>query len=131
MGYIHCCAGLRKSKTFSLKPEKEYQFAQIDFLEECPVCGHCVVQITRIDLDNKISICRKVNQKARCLFDKLKKSIIFEKKSDSPGVKNTSKFYLYYNEFGVKKKCYSNLSSLKMGLFDNQKFINKDFRNIH
>src|SRR5574344_1285575 len=120
MGYIHCCAGLRKSKTFSLKPEKEYHF-----------CGHCVVQITIIDLDNKISICRKVNQKARCLFDKLKKSIIFKKKSDSPGVKNTSKFYLYYNEFGVKKKCYSNLSSLKMGLFDNQKFINKDFRNIH
>ena len=61
MGYIHCCSGYRISKSYAIQPENGYAYAQIDFLEECPVCGHCVVQITRIDTKNNISICRKTN----------------------------------------------------------------------
>ena len=120
MGYIHCCAGLRESKKYSLIPEDGYMFAQMDYLEKCPVCGHSVIQITRIDFENNISICRKINQKAQKLFDKLKKVIIFEKKSGNFIVNNRSKFYLNYNEYGVKKRCYSNFSSLKIGLFENK-----------
>lgn len=120
MGYVHCCAGLRKSKTYSVAPEENYMFAQVDYLEECPICGHSVIQLTRIDFENNVSVCRKINEKARKLFDKLKKSILFEKKDEGAGLKLYSKFYLNYNEFGVKKKCYSNLSSLKIGLFENR-----------
>ena len=120
MGYIQCCAGLRKSKSYSVAPEENYLYAQMDYLEECPVCGHTITQITRMDFDNNISICRKINDKARKLFEKLKKSIIFEKNPESSRIKVFSKFYLNYNEFGVKKKCYSNLSTLKMGLFENK-----------
>ena len=127
MGYIHCCAGLRQSKVYSLIPENDYLLAQMDYLVECPVCGHAVIQITRIDKNNEVSIYRKINERARKLFEKLKKSIIAEKKSESFQVKNQPKFYLYYSEYGVKKKCYSNLSSLKMGMFENKdlKYLSK------
>lgn len=121
MGYIHCCAGLRKAKTYSISPEENFMFAQIEYLEECPVCGHTIVQLTRIDFDNNVSVCRKVNDKARKLFDKLKKVILFEKKEEGARLRGYySNFYLNYNEYGVKKRCYSNLSSLKIGLFENK-----------
>lgn len=124
MGYIHCCAGLRKTKSYSVSPDADYFMAQVDYLEKCPICGHTVTQLTRIDFDNKVSVCRKVNDKARKLFDKLKHSILFEQKVEIPNIKTYSNFYLHYNEYGVKKKCYSNLSSLKMGLFENKEFNN-------
>lgn len=120
MGYIHCCAGLRNSKTYSIKPEENYALAQVDYLESCPICGHSVIQLTRIDFDNNVSVCRKINEKARRLFDKIRNLIIFEKEPEGLRLKAYSKFYLYYNEYGIKKKCYSNLSSLKIGLFENK-----------
>lgn len=126
MGYIHCCAGLRGAKTYSVSPEEGYLLAQIDYLEECPICGHTVLQLTRIDSKNNVSVCRKVNEKARKLFDRLRNRILYEKKSEGAKFKAYSKFYLYYNEYGVKKKCYSNLSSLKMGLFDNNEVLDKN-----
>ena len=120
MGYIHCCSGLRKAKSYSVTPETNYMLAQVDYLDACPVCGHTVTQLTRIDFDNNVSVCRKVNDKARALFEKLQDSILYEKKAEGIRFKAYSRFYLNYNEFGVKKKCYSNLSSLKMGLFENR-----------
>lgn len=123
MGYVHCCAGLRKAKSYSIVPEKDFFMAQLDYLDTCPVCGHTVTQITRIAFDNKISVCRKINQKAKKLFNNIKNSILFENKTEGQRVKVYSKFYLNYNEFGVKKKCYSNLSTLKMGLFENKELI--------
>lgn len=122
MGYIHCCAGLRESRSYSVMPEENYYLAQVDYLDKCPICGHTVAQITRIDFENNVSICRKTNEKARKLFGKLKKIILFEKNMIYKELKVYSNFYLHYNEFGVKKKCYSNLSSLKMGLFENKDF---------
>lgn len=125
LGYIHCCGGLRQSRSYSIVPEENYEFAQVDYLDKCPVCGHSVVQLTRIDFENHVSVCRKINSKARKLFEKLKDSILFEKKETGVKIRAYSKFYLNYNEFGVKKKCYSNLSTLKMGLFENRDMIDK------
>lgn len=120
VGYIHCCAGLRKARSFSLTPEKTYLIAEIDYLEACPVCGHTVVQLTRIDFNNNIDIIRKINEKARNFFEKIQSSILYEKKTNEIRVRAYSSFYLNYNEFGIKKKCYSNLSTLKIGLFENR-----------
>ena len=122
LGYIHCCAGLRKSKSYSISPEGNYLLAQVDYLENCPVCGHTVTQLTRIDFENNVSTYRKINDKARKLFDSLKNSILFEKTPEKSKQNIYSKFYLNYNEYGVKKKCYSNLSTLKIGLFENREF---------
>lgn len=123
MGYVHCCSGLRKSKTYSVSPEKNYLSAQVDFLESCPICGHTVAQLTRIDFENNVHVCRKINDKAKKLFENLRNSILFEKKTEYTNSIKYSKFYLYYNEYGIKKKCYSNLSTLKIGLFENKKLL--------
>lgn len=123
MGYIHCCSGLRKTKTYSITPDEDFMLAQLDYLAECPVCGHTIAQITRIDFANNVTVYRKVNDKARRLLEKLKKNILFERKDEyatSHGY--YSNFYLCYSEFGTKKKCYSNLSTLKIGLFENKDF---------
>ncbi|HNW26664.1 MAG TPA: hypothetical protein PLG15_00095 [Candidatus Gastranaerophilaceae bacterium] len=125
MGYIHCCGAKRKSKSYTLVPEKNYLLVELDYLIKCPACGHTVVQITRIDFNHDISFVRKVNEKAKKLFENLQNSILCKKEPEYKSIKVFSKFYLNYNEFGVKKKCYSNLSSLKIGLFENNPYINQ------
>ncbi len=117
MGFLHCCGGLKRSTTFTLIPEDGYLYAELDLLEECPVCGHFVLQLTRINLKHEVSIVRKKNIAARKLYDKLKYVILFKQEYKfSPLKSSGSNFYLNYNEYGTKKRCYSNLSTLKMGL---------------
>lgn len=93
---------------------------EVDILSKCPVCGHTVVQLTRVCKDNSISVIRKVNKKARDFFVKLKNQILYEIKPINYNIVNSGRFYLNYNEFGVKKRCYSNLKSLKIGLNENR-----------
>lgn len=116
MGVIHCCSALRRSKSFDLEPEsKKFFKCQLDILPVCPKCGNYILQITRVDFQGNVSVIRKKNFKALRLLMKLKPFII-----NNQGFLNArGKSFLYYNEFGVKKKCYSNLSTLKIGKFDN------------
>lgn len=126
MGFIQCCSGRRKTQSYALSPDENYLTKELDYLEKCPVCGHTVAQLTRIDLNNKISLFRKTNEKAKKLFKSLENSILYKKETEGIRLKAYSKFYLNYNEYGVKKRCYANLSTLKIGLFDNEKYINTD-----
>ncbi len=120
MGYIHCCGALHKTRSFCLSPQEQFLMCELDYLPKCPICGHTVVQLTRIDKEDNISIIRKVNKKAREFFIKLKKFILFEEKPINYNRVNSGSFYLNYNEFGVKKRCYSNLKALKIGLRENK-----------
>ena len=79
-----------------------------------PVCNNTIIQITRIDKENNVSTVRKNNKKGIELFKKLKNKILYEEKNYK--IENQNKFYLHYNEYGKKKKCFSNLSNLKLGL---------------
>ena len=88
---------------------------ELDYLAKCPVCGCTLVQLTRIDKDNNVTTIRKSNKKALKFFDKLKNKILYEEKNISIP-KYRGRFYLYYNEYGIKKRCYSNLKNLKLGL---------------
>lgn len=126
MGYIHCCGALHKTKTYRLVPQDNFVLCEVDCLSKCPVCGHTVVQLTRVDNGDNISIVRKVNRKAREFFKKLEKSILYEVRPINYSKMNCGKFYLNYNEFGVKKRCYSNLRTLKIGLTEN-----KDLKKIN
>lgn len=74
------------------------------------------VQLTRIDNDNNISTIRKINKKARDFLQKLKDKILYEEKEFDYIPKYHGKFYLNYNEYGIKKRCYSNFKNLKLGL---------------
>lgn len=120
MGYIQCCSKLHECKTFKLQTDTNYKDKQVDYLENCPVCNHTVLQLTKIDNKNNISVYRITNQKARKFFEKYK-NIMTEEIKNTKNIfyKNCGKFYLNYNEYGKKKKCYSNLSSMKLGLFEN------------
>ena len=69
MGYIHCCGALRKTRTFCLSPSQGFRICELDYLAKCPVCGHTVVQLTRIDDKDNLSVIRKVNKKAREYFN--------------------------------------------------------------
>ena len=120
MGYIHCCGALHKTRTFRLVPRGKFVLCELDYLSKCPVCGHTVVQLTRIDDKDNITVVRKVNKKAKVFYEKLKSFILYEIRPVSYEKINTGKFYLNYNEFGVKKRCYSNLRTLKIGLTENK-----------
>lgn len=120
MGYIHCCGALHKTRTYRLVPNESFVLCELDYLAKCPVCGHTVVQLTRVDRDDNISVVRKVNRKAKVFFEKLKKFILYEVRSIKYNKVNCGKFYLNYNEFGVRKRCYSNLRTLKIGLAENK-----------
>lgn len=120
MGYIHCCGSLHKTRTYCLVPQKDFVICELDYLAKCPVCGHTVAQLTRINKENEISVIRRTNKKAKDFFKKLKSKILYEIKPINYEKMHVGKFYLYYNEFGVKKRCYSNLKTLKIGLQENK-----------
>lgn len=117
MGYIHCCSALHKTRTFKLVPQKGYLICEADVLTKCPICGHKVVQLTKINSSGQIVTVRKTNSKAEKFFKKLKKDILYEIKPYR--YCRQGKFYLNYNEYGVIKRCYSNLRNLKLGKSEN------------
>ena len=130
MGYIHCCGALRRTRTYKLAPQTGFLVCEVDYLSKCPVCGHTVVQLTRIDKNKNLSVIRKVNTKAKKFFQKLKSQFIYEIRSYNYSSNSSSDFYLNYNEYGVKKRCYSNLSSLKIGLTENKDLKSIDVINV-
>lgn len=120
MGYIHCCGGLRRTRTYFVKPEESYSECLLDCLDECPVCGSKVLQLTRRGIDNKVSVIRKTNQKAEKFFEKLKKLILYEQDSLPLAINQVNKKDLGYMEFGKKRFCSSNLSTLKIGKYESE-----------
>jgi hypothetical protein len=119
MGYIHCCGALHKTKTYCLVPQDKFVLCEFDYLSKCPVCGHTVAQLTRIDKNDEISVVRRINKKAKDFLKKIKSQILYEIRPIKYNAVKVGKFYLNYNEFGVKKRCYSNLRALKIGLNEN------------
>lgn len=115
MGYIHCCGALHKTKSFVIVPQQGFVLCELDVLNKCPVCNHYVVQFTRIDEANNLSIMRYKNEKAKSFLEKMKSKILYEDKFYDYSKYPRGNNYLCYNEFGVKKRCYSNLSNLKIG----------------
>lgn len=116
MPYIFCCNQKRICDAYKLENLPGLILNYAYFVEACPSCGHTVLVLRRYAPDGSVSEVRKKNEAARKLFDKVRCSIICKlpKTQEEQGGKS----FLRYNAFGVIKKCYSNLSSLKMGLFD-------------
>lgn len=128
MKNIVCCGHKRPAKNYAIQPSQDTLEAVITVLDECPICGSKVVELTKAVVVNngshvldEIIVIRKVNKKAVDFFEKLKPFILFEIKNKNISYPSSGSWYLSYNEYGKKKKCYSNLSSLKLGLADNTK----------
>lgn len=126
MGFIHCCGGLRNTRTFKLAPHGKFVVCEVDYLKKCPVCGQSATQLTRIDKDDNISVVKKTKAKAEVFLKRLKKFFLYEETKTAYKGYMHKKFYLNYNEYGVKKRCYSNLSTLQLGKYDNETFSFKD-----
>lgn len=122
MSSIHCCGAKRSSRSFVLEPQDGFLYVQMNILDECPVCNHFVVELFRIDYKQEASSIRKTNKHARKFFDKLSSFILYEQSAHTKLFNSNGSFYLNYSEFGNVKRCYSNLSTLKIGLFDNDKW---------
>ena len=70
MGYIHCCGGLHKTRSFVLSPAENFVVCEMDYLAKCPNCQHTVLQLTRVDGEQNVSTVRYVNDVARKYFQK-------------------------------------------------------------
>lgn len=116
MGYIHCCGGLRKTRSFVLSPATEFAVCELDYLKKCPVCENTIIQITRIDYNKKLSTVRYSKYKAIKFWNSIQSKILYEKKNFKYLRYKGGKLYLYYNEYGIKKRCYSNIKNMKLGL---------------
>ena len=139
MASILCC-GEQRCKSYYVIPDAGEIEKKVSYLPECPVCGHTVLYIEKVVpavkeaviekkdprtgqivqeketlFYNKVNYIRKTNESARKLFEKIQPSIIHKDYKNSNSLP-ASNFYLYCMEYGIKKKCYSNLSTLKLGL---------------
>lgn len=125
MAYLKCCGHLHKAEFFQLEAPVGYSSSVLKVMNyECPICKNFVVEVERTKFvgDKKTTLhivedkIRRINDDACDLLEKLNCSILFQIKPVATGVGG---FYLNYSEHGVKKRCYSNLSTLKIGLTDN------------
>lgn len=94
-------------------PPEGFIYQRIDFLVWCQKCKRTVMQVTRISAKNRVSRFRRTDEAARELFERMRSTIRFRIAEPFSLVNNRGGFYLCYNEFGQKKKCFSNFSSLR------------------
>lgn len=118
MGYVKCCEHNRKAKSFQIAPESGYTNCIMHVLDVCRECNNYIVELHRTKASGAVDVIRRIEDEALKLFYKLRDSgsILYEIKPDNI---ICGKFYLPYGEYGAVKKCYSNLSTMKMGLTDN------------
>lgn len=118
MSFIQCCGKMWKAKAYRLIPDNGSIYAVLKEMKwGCPQCDNYKIEIEKVGVNGETKTIVYENEKAIKMLDKLKTSIMYEfKQQDKSAV--GSAFYLNYSEYGKKKKCYSNLSTLKMGLFE-------------
>lgn len=112
---IRCCNKSHKARVFLLQPRKGYKdtFFKIAY---CPVCKRTFAVLERTSTrTNKVSYIRAQGYEKVFEYHKTLQAWIITELSNTK-IASGSSFYLNYNEYGKKKKCYSNLSSLKLGL---------------
>ena len=120
---LECCGTLQKAKILqvpvseeSLLFRKDFQKFYIAYVEKC-INKKCPGKIIKLGLTYDKEL---IEFKAKRKYLKLYKRIANEEldciKINSLKNSFDSRFYLYYNEYGEIKRCYSNLSSLKLGM---------------
>lgn len=112
---LKCCNGQRRCKAYALAPSSNLQSC-IMLVGRCSKCGKLLVGIEKIDYSGKKTLICKTRRDAYLLYEKNIHNIIYEIVDISIGKFG---FYLNYSEYGKVKKCYSNLSTLKLGKFSN------------
>lgn len=109
---VECCKVKRKADVYILAVNKKEDYKVLKTLR-CPVCKKVIALLEKKMYDGKITFVRFEGKKAEEFIDRQFCNILYELKPLSAS--KSSMFYLNYSEYGKIKKCYSNLSSLKLG----------------
>jgi hypothetical protein len=110
------CHGLNQNAVlFKIVPSSEKVHEEFVFyLKRCSICKKPVVEIVKIDIwGNKIET---VRLKTKNIPGFLRSMRVISRPDKIYCTENLfSKFYLHYNEYGIRKKCFQNLSNLSLG----------------
>lgn len=119
MSYICCCGRKCGVDVYKIARPDGFLAVFVSVLKGCPVCGAYVVEMRRYTEFGRVSVVRARGEKARKLFSKIAPDLLrtpeYEKVSSVISTLN-------YNEFGIVKKCRSNLSRLSIGKFESLSF---------
>jgi len=116
LAFITCHDRKQKADIYKITPTRQGIFEEIVLhLPECSFCKNTILVIRRIDIfGNVLPASRMTGKKAKKFLSEM--NIIWKPKTiHTPSYKGN--WYLPYSEYGSIKKCYSNLSALKIGLF--------------
>ena len=122
MPFVECCRRRQKAKLYEVKTsinkDKSILEEYILLLDSCKHCGSKAVILYCFDLKGeKLDPVRIKSKKIDAFLRNTE--VLKEIKSLNRYILYAGKrFYLNYNKFGRVMKCYQNLSSLKIGLFD-------------
>ena len=120
MAFIDCCGKKHKALVFELKTKEFDCVSKTLKSAYCPVCGKTIVLIEKKVFEKgveKLKCVRRQGKEADLLFDKVEKDILCQV-PERVNVFCQKGFFLRYNEYGKIKKCFTNLSSLRLGLLD-------------
>lgn len=110
------CHGInQKADLFQIVPTRESVSEEfVMYLEKCIKCSAQILEIHRIDIwGNRLMPVRLKSSKIHNFLKSM--NVIWQPKRISTTVPINSGFYLYYNEYGKKKKCFQSLAGLQLG----------------
>lgn len=109
---LKCCGIRQKSTAFVCDAPSGFLYQRIDFLVCCKHCKRTVMQVSRLNHVHEVSYFRRTDEAARALFERMRTSILYKIVEPYEIAPTHGSFYLMYNDFGRKSRCYSNLSAL-------------------
>lgn len=123
MSKIRCCRVLQKAEIFKVVPRFDgVQDEFVLYLDSCVMCGNPLVEIVSLDLYGEML------KPVRLRKDKIDKfldsmDVIWKPKRLSNNNSGHFSWALEYNEWGRRRKCSSNLWSLRIGQLETDPYI--------
>lgn len=118
MPFVKCCGVPQKAEIFRIVPTQQNSVEEyIMKVESCLKCEKPVVEIARVMLDGKIQKNIRIKTtNIKTFLDSV--SVIYRCKVLTHRKKRQTGFRLGFNEWGKKKLCAQNLSSIRLGIVD-------------
>lgn len=119
-----CHAVSQKAELFKIIPQKEnIQSEFVLYLKSCVICNNPVLEIIRIDnFNNKLAPVRLKTKNIPKFLDSM--SVIWKPEKINYINSAFSGFALGYNHYGTRKKCFQNISNLRIGKIETDPFAN-------
>ena len=113
---IVCCGKKQRVSTYIIEPLNNEIASTIEILNTCSLCDELVIVIRSLMPDGSSKVIKRKGKDAVRIYDNIINSgrIVCQYKKNMNCDKGG--WYLYYYDKGKKLKCYSNLSTLRLGL---------------